>query len=426
MGPAIRVENLSKQYKIATRMDGAYRTLRETIEDIAAAPLHRLTRRARGRGEDGRTGSANSSNRDFWALKDVSFEVEPGEVVGIIGRNGAGKSTLLKILSRITEPTSGRAEFRGRLGSLLEVGTGFHPELTGRENVYLNGSILGMSRQEIDRQFDEIVRFSEIGEFLDTPVKRYSSGMYVRLAFAVAVHLEPEILVIDEVLAVGDATYQKRCIDRMYKIARSGRSVLFVSHNMDLIPRLCEKVVWLERGRIAAVGAADGVVKAYLQSMTEDSDDADLSSRWRTGDGRARFTHVWLIGANGQPRGIHPSGEDLGVRIRVHSQARISNAALAVNVMTLGGTRIHSGWTREVGYPVSLNQGVQEFQCDFQRVRLRPGQQVKIGLWMEAGSVVDSVPDALTFDVVSGQESRSTSTNRHQGVVLCDYRWSAL
>jgi lipopolysaccharide transport system ATP-binding protein len=254
MKPAIRVENLSKQYRIGTRKRGASNNLTETLVDGAAAVWRGLT--GRGRGGDGAD--------TFWALKDVSFEVRPGEVVGIIGRNGAGKSTLLKVLSRITEPTSGRAVVRGRMASLLEVGTGFHPELTGRENIYLNGSILGMSRGEIDRKFDEIVAFAEIEQFLDTPVKRYSSGMYVRLAFAVAAHLEPEILVVDEVLSVGDAQFQKKCLGKMDQIGDSGRTVLFVSHNMPTIKAHCTKAVSLRSGRVVEIGSVEAVVGQYM------------------------------------------------------------------------------------------------------------------------------------------------------------------
>ena len=425
MDCAIRVENLSKQYRIGARSSASYRTLREALSEQAASLWSPLERRLRGKNGQAtaRHQGANGSDR-FWALKDVSFEVEPGEVVGIIGRNGAGKSTLLKILSRITEPTSGRCKFRGRIGSLLEVGTGFHPELTGRENVYLNGSILGMSRREINRKFDEIVEFAEIEQFLDTPVKRYSSGMYVRLAFAVAAHLEPEILLVDEVLAVGDATYQKRCIDRMNQIARSGRSVLFVSHNMDLIPRLCERAILLERGRVAVAGPASQVVRDYLEDTAGCFTDEDLSRRPRFGDGRARFTHIWLVGPDGLPRGNHPSGDDLRVRVRIQSQTQISNAALAVNVSTATGARIHSGWTREVGFPFFLNPGDQDYQCHFQAMRLRPGQRMTIGLWLEAGDVVDCVEDALTFEVIDGHGTELFSTDRHQGVVLCNYEWS--
>jgi lipopolysaccharide transport system ATP-binding protein len=425
MEPAIKVENLSKRYRIGTSQ-GSYRTLRESITAAATASWRGVARLGNRVDAVGGLVKGIGSTSDFWALKDVSFEVQPGQVVGIIGRNGAGKSTLLKILSRITEPTSGRAEFRGRLGSLLEVGTGFHPELTGRENVYLNGSMLGMSRREISWRFDEIVEFSEIEGFLDTPVKRYSSGMYVRLAFAVAAHLDPEILLVDEVLAVGDATYQKRCIDRMSQIAHSGRSILFVSHNMDLIPRLCEKAIRLERGSVVSSGPADAVVRGYLEDWGDCSDEADLSGRVRVGDGRARFTHVWLVAPDGELRRHHQSGEDLGIRIRIRSHQRIPNAALAINLMTLSGGQIHSGWTRESGFGVSLDLGVQEYQCDFRNVRLRPGQRMRIGLWLEAGNIVDFLDDASTFQVVDGPGAEWVSTDSQQGIVLCDYEWSAV
>ncbi|HEU5395849.1 MAG TPA: ABC transporter ATP-binding protein, partial [Verrucomicrobiae bacterium] len=254
----VTVENVSKRYRIGHANNGDW-GLRHAIERIVRNPIQWWK-------------SRKIRTEDFWALRDVSFSVKTGEVVGIIGRNGAGKSTLLKILSRITEPTTGRITIRGRVASLLEVGTGFHPELTGRENIYLNGAILGMSRSEIKRKFDEIVAFSEVDKFLDTPVKRYSSGMYVRLAFAVAAHLEPEILIVDEVLAVGDAQFQKKCIGKMQDVAtREGRTVLFVSHNMGSLVQFCERGIPLEHGSVAAEGPIDVVVKNYFSSTAQNS-----------------------------------------------------------------------------------------------------------------------------------------------------------
>jgi lipopolysaccharide transport system ATP-binding protein len=250
---AIRVENLGKRYRLGRRQE-AYGTLRDTIASAAQMPWRLL--RERGRAD---------KPAQIWALQDVSFEVRQGEVLGIIGRNGAGKSTLLKILARVTQPTTGLAEVCGRTGSLLEVGTGFHPELTGRENIFLNGAVLGMKKTEIRRKFDEIVAFAEIEQFLDTPVKRYSSGMYMRLAFAVAAHLEPEILVVDEVLAVGDAAFQKKCLGKMEKVAAGGRTVLFVSHNMVAVEDLCDRALWLHDGRIKAEGPVGKTVAEYLQ-----------------------------------------------------------------------------------------------------------------------------------------------------------------
>ncbi|HSE30635.1 MAG TPA: ABC transporter ATP-binding protein [Pyrinomonadaceae bacterium] len=253
MKSIIKVEGLSKQYRIGEGKN-SYSTLRDAIAGAVRAPLKRVLR----------NGNANNT---IWALKDVSFEVFPGEVVGIIGRNGAGKSTLLKILSRITEPTTGRLELYGRIASLLEVGTGFHPELTGRENIYLNGAILGMERSEIKQKFDEIVAFAEVEKFIDTPVKFYSSGMYVRLAFAVAAHLEPEVLVLDEVLAVGDTAFQKKCLGKMRDVSSHGRTVLLVSHSMATVGQLCKKSVWLDEGRIQAFGPSQAVIQSYLNSQ---------------------------------------------------------------------------------------------------------------------------------------------------------------
>ena len=277
MKSIVRVENLCKQYRIGTR-GPAYQTLRESLAGAMRAPFKLA----------GRNGAKNRET--IWALKDVSFEVAPGEVIGIIGSNGAGKSTLLKTLSRITEPTKGRVELYGRLASLLEVGTGFHPELTGRENTYLNGAILGMRKTEIDRKFDEIVAFAELEKFLDTAVKHYSSGMYMRLAFAVASHLEPEILLVDEVLAVGDAAFQKKCLGRMDEVAKQGRTVLFVSHNLTAVKSLCRRTLRLDQGRIVDSGDTEQVVLKYIQSETQ----TRMQRRWDDPESAPRGTDVSL------------------------------------------------------------------------------------------------------------------------------------
>jgi len=266
----IKVEKLSKRYRIGQSADG-YRTLRDTLAGLFTAPFRRKKSGPSGIQKSisnltSTSALASLRSDEIWALKEVSFEVQAGEVVGVIGRNGAGKSTLLKVLSRITEPSEGCAEIRGRVGSLLEVGTGFHPELTGRENIYLNGTILGMKKAEIERKFDEIVAFAEVEKFLDTPVKYYSSGMYVRLAFAVAAHLDPEILLVDEVLAVGDARFQKKCLDKMQDVGRQGRTVLFVSHNMPAVTRLCPRTVLLDGGKVLRDGPSHQVVGAYLSA----------------------------------------------------------------------------------------------------------------------------------------------------------------
>lgn len=254
---AIRVENLGKLYHIGEHQP--YKTLSDAITNLFTAGMRRLKQNFK---------SKDKTPNYIWALKDVSFEIKRGEVVGVIGRNGAGKTTLLKILSRITPPTEGYAEVRGRVGSLLEVGTGFHPELTGRDNIYLNGAILGMRKQEINRKFDEIVAFAELEKFIDTPVKYYSSGMYVRLAFAVAAHLEPEILLVDEVLSVGDSQFQKKCLGKMGDVSKEGRTVLFVSHNMAAVNRLCQKAIWIDGGWLRMIGTTDNVVSVYLSTGT--------------------------------------------------------------------------------------------------------------------------------------------------------------
>jgi lipopolysaccharide transport system ATP-binding protein len=292
---AVRVHNLGKQYYIG-RKQVKYRTLRDTLADAFAAPFRRVGKLLRGQA----TGAAEL-DATIWALRDVSFEVERGEVVGLIGRNGAGKSTLLKVLSRITEPTEGYAEIRGRVGSLLEVGTGFHQELTGRENIYLNGAILGMRRAEIDGKFDEIVDFAEVEKFIDTPVKHYSSGMRLRLGFAVAAHLEPEILLIDEVLAVGDAAFQKKCLNKMQDVGQQGRTVLFVSHNMPAITRLCPRTILLDGGRVLEDGPSYQVVGTYLSTGLGTTADREWPELQRSpGDSVVRLRAVRVRTQDGQ------------------------------------------------------------------------------------------------------------------------------
>jgi lipopolysaccharide transport system ATP-binding protein len=291
---AIEVAGLAKEYHIGSLQKSYYR-LTDQLTDLFMAPFRRAGKLLQGQS----TGAADL-NEIIWALKDVSFQIQPGEVVGIIGRNGAGKSTLLKILSGITDPSEGYADIYGRVGSLLEVGTGFHPELTGRENIYLNGAILGMRRAEIRRKLDEIVAFAEIDKFLDTPVKHYSSGMYVRLAFSVAAHLEPEILLVDEVLAVGDMAFQRKCLGKMNDVAQEGRTVLFVSHNMGLLQTLCERGIFLQHGTVFTDGTITEAVDAYLQTL-EQARSQDLSERIdRKGQGKVRLIGTEVSnGSNG-------------------------------------------------------------------------------------------------------------------------------
>ncbi len=309
---AISIKDLSKVYRIDPATgDAASRTLQEELVSLVKRPIRR---------------AGAASKQEVWALRDVSFDVAAGEVIGLIGRNGAGKSTLLKVLSRITEPTSGYADIYGRVGSLLEVGTGFHTELTGRENIYLSGAILGMRKNEIDKKFDQIVEFSGVSKYIETPVKRYSSGMAVRLAFAVAAHLDPEILLVDEVLAVGDAAFQKKCLGKMGEVAEGGRTVIFVSHNMGAITSLCKRGVWLEEGRVHADGPVYEVVQEYLTMAGQlDETKTNLALREdRGGDGRLRFTEFQVRNQNGAPLTSAVSGEPADLVLSYQADGDIS------------------------------------------------------------------------------------------------------
>ncbi len=416
MHTAIRVENLSKCYRIGATPTGSL-NVSESVRAAARSTWRKLKRLA--------TPDSVGSDEGFWALDDVSFEVHPGEVVGVVGRNGAGKSTLLKLLSRITAPTRGRVEIRGRMGSLLEVGTGFHPELTGRENIFLNGSVLGMTRSEIRRKFDDIVAFADIGPFLDTPVKRYSSGMYVKLAFSVAAHLDPEILIVDEVLAVGDAAFQRRCVERMTDLAARGRTILFVSHNMELIPRLCQRAVFLERGKVVEVGSATAVTRHYLQRLVEETRTGDLRDRKRsTGTGESRFVRAVMLDPDGQPTGTHTCGDDLTLRVELESSRKIDDATLWVSVQALGGSRLVSAWTPEVDFPVELRPGRSAFECTLRDVRIRPGRTVTINLWVgRDGLAIDNVEAAIVAEVLGSERTAKLSTANDQGNFVCDQSW---
>jgi lipopolysaccharide transport system ATP-binding protein len=344
MRPAIRIDNLSKSYRLSNRGGSGYRTLRESLSGAAAnlwGGLQRAGSRLVGRGRD----HWDADSDEFWALKNVSFDVQPGEVVGIIGRNGAGKSTLLKILSRITEPTSGRGQVRGRLCSLLEVGTGFHPELTGRENIFLNGSILGMTRGEITRKFDEIVAFSEVEQFLDTPVKRYSSGMFVRLAFAVAAHLEPEVLLLDEVLAVGDYSFQAKSRARMEQIRDSGRTILFVSHNLQAVTELCRSCVVLDHGRVVFAGPSEESIRHYcrFQSGLRCGPNPPKGLRGiedRVILGGGSITRLEILNERGRPSNVFRAGERVVCEMEVRFDEDAINPHPACIVTNAQGLKL--------------------------------------------------------------------------------------
>jgi lipopolysaccharide transport system ATP-binding protein len=345
----IKVENLSKRYRIGARETG-YSTFRETIMDAAKAPfirlqdtwskVHRTWSKAKDSQPSAVGGQRSSADEFIWALKDISFEVKRGEVVGIIGRNGAGKTTLLKILSKITQPTEGRVELRGRVGSLLEVGTGFHPELTGHQNVYLYGAILGMDRWEITRKFDEIIAFSELERFVDTPVKRYSSGMYMRLAFAVAAYLEPEILLVDEVLAVGDAAFQKKCLGKMGDVSKEGRTVLFVSHNMGAIQSLCNRAFQLEKGYIASSGEVHSVVYAYLHSLIGMGSEMTWPEVSAPGNDEIKLTGIRITDEESSSHGVFSSNKDIFVEVTFTVKAHHSALCIGFDILTSEGNLV--------------------------------------------------------------------------------------
>ncbi len=328
---AIRVEKLGKRYRIGALQTG-YRTLRETLAE-------------RFQSGAGRLPAESESENSFWALRDISFEIKQGQVVGVIGRNGAGKSTLLKILSRVTDPTEGFAEIRGRVGSLLEVGTGFHPELTGRENIYLNGAILGMKRSEIEKKFDEIIAFSEVEKFIDTPVKRYSSGMYLRLAFAVAAHLEPEILVVDEVLAVGDAEFQRKCLGKMSDVAQQGRTVLFVSHNMSAILRLTEETLVIDKGHLALRAPTPEAVDYYLsRGFAREGDREWLTDEVPADAYPFRPMAIRIVNTQGQVTDTVRSTEPATVEVDYRLDEPITGLRVGIYLMSTRGEYVFTSF----------------------------------------------------------------------------------
>lgn len=407
MSTVISVENLSKSYRLGQIGTGTF-----------ANDLKVWWARTRGKPNPllkiGQTDHGNQAGDELWALKDVSFTVEQGEVLGIIGRNGAGKSTLLKILSRVTAPTSGVVKVKGRIASLLEVGTGFHPELTGRENIFLNGAILGMTRPEVTRKFDEIVDFSEVGQFIDTPVKRYSSGMYVRLAFAVAAHLDPEILVVDEVLAVGDAEFQKKCIGKMGEVAQGGRTVLFVSHNMPSIQKLCESVILIQNGMIKEQGKAFEVVEHYIKSSLLDS---SIHTRVVEKD---KKLNAWLdrvsTKVNNIPNRVLKYGDSLTLEAFFSSITATSKPSIGFTISTLSGEVILNSnniYLPAPQYSEPVNKG--KIECDLGVVPLMEGRYL-ISFWFGENSTANHqyLENILSFDVVENYvwDSRKLPSKR--------------
>ncbi len=404
---AISLDRVTKRYRLGRGPQG-----RGDFRDVVAGAMRRLWSGAAG----------DDEVRDLWALRDVSFDVRKGEVVGLIGHNGAGKSTLLKILSRITDPTSGRAWFEGRMGSLLEVGTGFHPELSGRENIFLSGAILGMTRREIASRFDEIVDFAEMGRFLDTPVKRYSSGMYVRLGFAVAAHLEPELLIVDEVLAVGDASFQRRCMTKMKEAAGDGRTILFVSHNMGSVQQLCSRAIVLSAGQVIAAGEPLDAVKAYLRSVADQS-NLDIAQRTdRRGRGDTRIVHAAIYSeGHADAPGLLIHGQTARVVFEVSDLA--PNLACRFSVYShLNGTICR--FTSLASAPGDVRTDGRQFTCEIPDLPLVPGQY-RINAAILSGSVLeDHVESALTFDVEYGAlGGRALTPSQRSGVFAPRHSW---
>jgi lipopolysaccharide transport system ATP-binding protein len=388
---AIVVRDLGKEYALGSGVEVfQYDLLRDTVTAAAASLLRRR-----------RNGDAASRGKPtrFWALKNVNFSVPAGQVVGIVGRNGAGKSTLLKILSRITRPTEGVADMFGRVGSLLEVGTGFHPELTGRENIFLNGAILGMRRAEIARSFDAIVDFSGVAPFLDTPVKRYSSGMYVRLAFAVAAHLETEILLVDEVLAVGDAEFQRKCLDKMRSVVHQGRTVLFVSHNMSAVKSLCERAVWIDRGQVTRDGRVDEVVDAYLAAGLVRSETGVIAEDIpRSGSGEARITRVDLLDGRGAPTGQIYMGDPFSVALTFEVREPLRDVVIGVGISSLDGVRATSSYSTDGGAPpISFEPGRHRVVLDLNLVLLPRRYALDLLISRMDGYEVDYLQQAVDF-----------------------------
>ena len=416
----IKAENLGKKYTIGHQAEnGRYLALRDVLMQNARSAWHKTIDLVQGKAI-----ITGDEMEEFWALQDVSFEIQRGEVVGIIGRNGAGKSTLLKVLSRITEPSAGRVIIKGRVASLLEVGTGFHPELTGRENIYLNGAILGMTRQEIKRKYDEIVAFAEVDKFLDTPVKRYSSGMYVRLAFAVAAHLEPEILLVDEVLAVGDVAFQQKCLGKMEEVAGVGRTVLFVSHNMGSIGRLCQTALLLEQGRVVCSGDVRQVIARYLQGIVTREAEVFLPpDETKT---IMQIRSVRTLDHSGKPASTLDRSVPFRVEIKYDVRQRVTGAYVAFNLNVADGTRICHSVSIDGVFEESTTQepGSYIATVEFPGEVLNVGSYlVGIGLARQPGATIYDVYYPLSFNL-EDYDTFVATRRKHVGVLAMPLKWT--
>ena len=421
---AIRVEGLGKRYRLGQQV--GYKTLREALFLASHTPTRVIGERLL-RMRHAPPATSHEPNH-IWALKDVSFEVKRGEAIGIIGRNGSGKSTLLKILSRITAPTEGCVEIHGRVGSLLEVGTGFHPELTGRENIYLNGAIIGMRKAEIERRFDEIVAFAEIEKFLDTPVKRYSSGMYVRLAFAVAAHLEPDVLIVDEVLAVGDAEFQRKCLGKMQDVTGEGRTVLFVSHNMGTVSELCERAILLRDGCLVEDGPTRKVTSHYLSSASLSTEaDMDVSApslrRNSLPNSRFRWTRAAILDLRHRPTAMLSFGEPFELLLYGNADTELSEVRVGFSVDTMLGFAVFNSFQLDAGILSQIPAGRTLFRVRIQPNILAPGAY-KISLGAMGPGVLDFLPSTLQFEIsTAGAAESSGWKSHHAGVVAAPCKW---
>ena len=412
--PVIKVENLGKKYVLGQQKREQYTALRDVIANGAKSLIQKITNSP---------SSVNHHREEFWALNDISFAINPGDRLGIIGRNGSGKSTLLKILSRITEPTTGRIKIKGRVASLLEVGTGFHPELTGRENIFLNGAILGMGKTEIKHKFDEIVAFAEIEKFLDTPVKRYSSGMYVRLAFAVAAHLEPEILIVDEVLAVGDSAFQKKCLSKMETAGKQGQTILFVSHNMGIVQNLCNRGILLQRGNIVADTSIENTISFYLQSIEQSDSDNLLDRLERSGQGQAQLAKIKIL-SECQETSTLVTGRS------AHFLFEITNLLPRLSCMftiydQLGTAIVNFNSEQCSSQDLTNSEIGAKFICEIEQLPLMPGQYRLNVLIKGDGVIQDHLEGAAWFDVEPGaMQGRPVKVRNNSSKICVPHIWT--
>jgi lipopolysaccharide transport system ATP-binding protein len=426
MQNSIVVENLSKRYLIGHHASPKGQFEYTTLRDVIGREIRNFARKTSDVVR-GRQVIQGDEVEEFWALAEVSFTVKKGEVLGIIGRNGAGKSTLLKILSRIAEPTKGRISLLGRVTSLLEVGTGFHPELTGRENIFLNGAILGMTQREIRKKFDEIVAFAEVERFLDTSVKHYSSGMYVRLAFAVAAHLEPEILIVDEVLAVGDAEFQKKCLGKMDEVSRNqGRTILFVSHNMEAVFRLCTHGILLESGRVRAIGDVKTIVPKYLHSDFSSPRVVDLLNKPRQGDSMAKARLAKIAPSDTESRWSFPFGQRLSLDLSIDAQPAATKVEIIIGIYSTRGFEVAT-WTNTCSnVQLPVRPGINTFRIEFQHLRLLPGRYY-LGLAVDSGrGFDDAISEAVFFEITSSPEAAEINAETFTGALVPSAKISAL